>query len=86
MGNTLTLRWSGASAELGRRLDRLSERTKRPRASYVTAAVADHIDRWEMEAELVERSETISSEQLRKELGWPEPTPEEMASAWAMVE
>ena len=85
MTETLTIRWSGASGDLGRRLKALSQRTKRSRASYVTAAVADHIERWEMEAELVERAESISSDQLRAELGWPEPTRDEKRAAWAMV-
>ena len=86
MADTLTIRWSGEAAELGTRLERISKRTKRPKSSYVTSAIADHIDRWEREAEMIDRLNTITDAELAAEFGWPEPTYEELKAALAIVE
>ena len=86
MADTLTVRWGRDTADLGRRLDALARRTNRPRSYYVTNALADHMDRWEQEADLIERAATISDADLAAELGWAAPTPEELADALAMVE
>ena len=85
MADTLTVRWSKENAELGRRLDRLARRTRRPRSYYVTTALAERIDRWEQEADLMDRAATITDAELAAQLGWPEPTKEELAAALAMV-
>jgi len=85
MANTLTIRWNRDVDDLGKRLDRLARRTHRPRSYYVTSAVAANIDRWEREAELMEHAATITDAELAAELGWSEPTSDELAAALAMV-
>ena len=86
MAETLTVRWSRDTADLGRRLERLSKRTKRPRSYYVTSALADHMDRWEREADLIDRAATTTDAELAGELGWPEPIKAELAAALAVID
>jgi predicted transcriptional regulator len=85
MRDTMTVRWTGTNSDLGRRLQALSRRTNRSSSSYVTAAIADHIDRWEMEASLAERNDTITDAELAARLGLPEPTEHDLAYALSIV-
>ena len=86
MGDTLTVRWGRETAELGRRLDALARRTHRPRSSYVLAAIAANIDRWEREASLAARAGSISDDELDRELGLRTPTADDLSAALTTVE
>ena len=71
---------------LGQRLEKVAQRTKRPRADYLRSAVEAFIDRWEREADLLEMASDIDGDELAAVLGLAKPNAAELAAIWNSVE
>ena len=54
MADTLTIRWTADQQGLAERLDRVAKSFKRPKADLIRESIAEKMDEWEYEADILD--------------------------------